>query len=49
MVQKFGEVERVLRLQDLHQGKRRKHFDLTFESGTCRNLMDNNIFSLADQ
>lgn len=43
----FGTPMRTTRLQEL--GGLEARYGLTLEDGTCRKLMDNNIFSLADQ
>jgi hypothetical protein len=43
----FGVPVRGTRLQDLNTTKAR--YQLIFEPETCRSLMDNNIFSMADQ
>jgi hypothetical protein len=49
MVQKLGGLERFWMGGNEIIGDRKKSFEIIFEIGTCRNLMDNNIFALADQ
>jgi hypothetical protein len=45
---KLGTVkDGTVRLREV--GQRHQSFSVTYEAGTCRNLMDNNLFSLADQ
>jgi len=49
LLSEFGEIERYYSGERLVDGGRRQSFRTIFELGTCRDLMSNNIFSLADQ
>lgn len=49
MVAELGEVDMIYSGGRRIDGGRKQSFRMLFEEGTCRSLMNNNIFSLADQ
>ena len=49
LLSEFGQIERYRSGEGMVDGGRRQSFQTIFELGTCRDLMNNNIFSLADQ